>query len=36
MDDSYGDGATECICCPDCGLCLTCGDCICEEGDNEK
>ena len=27
MDDKYGDGLTECVCCPECGYCITCGDC---------
>jgi hypothetical protein len=27
MDEVYGDGSTECECCPICGYCKTCGDC---------
>ena len=29
MDSVYGDGSDH-LCCPDCGLCLTCFDCGCE------
>lgn len=26
MDAAYGDGSDH-VCCPSCGLCVTCGDC---------
>jgi len=29
MNDKYGDGSDH-ECCPRCGRCLTCGDCICQ------
>lgn len=31
MDEEYSDGTTDHICCPRCGFCLTCGDCICDK-----
>lgn len=31
MDDIYGDGAVDCKYCKKCGLCITCGDCVCKK-----
>lgn len=30
MDDLYGDGSDH-VACPDCGLCIECDDCRCDE-----
>jgi hypothetical protein len=30
MNEAYGDGSPH-RCCPDCGFCITCGDCVCEK-----
>lgn len=28
MDERYGDGATKCVSCDECGMCITHGDCM--------
>ena len=30
MDEVYGDGSNH-ICCPECGFCVTCKDCVCNK-----
>ena len=39
MSETYGepnDRYGKHLCCPKCGLCITCGDCKCEKGEQKK
>lgn len=30
MNEAYGDGSNH-ACCPECGFCVPCGDCVCSK-----
>lgn len=35
MEETYGDKSDH-LCCPNCGMCIDCGDCKCKMKNNGK